>query len=342
MSKFIGSDSQQQQGGDNSTNIQTGGDTQIIINGPINTGLGVRDVKEIAKDVMRNEFAALSMQAKNDAILKVEEFIDRLLSSMGQDGFDKFSKPSIQIALRKAQCGYIESDEEKDIEDVLIEVMRERIQNDDIDSYKKILTGALEVVPSLTSSQNIREIIEVNILPFYLEEFLEEDFYDFIQYSKVLKRFDNPIKVCSLKKIFAANYQYIFSDGFSEEKAKEKFGDAYNDIAELLVPCGERKVKFKLPSASNVLVYAREKNMSDKCLDECQNLILESANMERIEKVLLSINDKFSMFIKLWEKLPCQYYKLSKLGIVIAYINCSMHGVKFGNFTIQKALRITK
>lgn len=190
--------------------------------------------------------------------------------------------------------------------------------------------------------ENIREIIEVNILPFYLEEFLEEDFYDFIQYSKVLKRFDNPIKVCSLKKIFAANYQYIFSDGFSEEKAKEKFGDAYNDIAELLVPCGERKVKFKLPSASNVLVYAREKNMSDKCLDECQNLILESANMERIEKVLLSINDKFSMFIKLWEKLPCQYYKLSKLGIVIAYINCSMHGVKFGNFTIQKALRITK
>ena len=109
---------------------------------------------------MRNEFAALSMQAKNDAILKVEEFIDRLLSSMGQDGFDKFSKPSIQIALRKAQCGYIESDEEKDIEDVLIEVMRERIQHDDIDSYKKILTGALEVVPSLTSSQ-------ISFLSFY-------------------------------------------------------------------------------------------------------------------------------------------------------------------------------
>lgn len=192
------------------------------------------------------------------------------------------------------------------------------------------------------SKEKVRDYIVDSILPFYLEEFLEEDFYDFIQYSNVLKHFDNPMSVCILKNVFAVEYQYVFSGGFLEKDAKNIFGDIYNDISEIFTSCGYGKIKFKPSSMTEIKEYLMRKNISDKYSDKCRKLIIESVDMESLKEFLLSIDDKFSKFILQWENLPCQYYQFSKLGIAIAYINCRMNGIVFDEPSIQKTLRMIK
>lgn len=136
--------SQQQKGGIGSTNIQA----EAIY---VSTGLSVADVKEIAKDLFRENFSVLNQTAKRISEERAQEIRDDLMEALAANGkkLDGFSQPEKQVALLDAQKAYALTGD-KDLKSILINTVVKMSSEPERSLKSIVLHEALRILPTLT------------------------------------------------------------------------------------------------------------------------------------------------------------------------------------------------
>ncbi|MFW3474572.1 LPO_1073/Vpar_1526 family protein [Streptomyces microflavus] len=132
---------QSQKAGDNSVNVQ--GEV-------VNFGISYSDAKEIAKDVFEDNIVRFTEIARNTASERAREFTESLLARLPVEALNSMRDPDIQRSLFFAQQEYACSGE-KDLGELLQQLLADRMQSSDRDVKSLALGEALRTAPKLTS-----------------------------------------------------------------------------------------------------------------------------------------------------------------------------------------------
>lgn len=139
---------QEQSGGEGSTNLQAGRDI-------VHVGMSHDEVKAIALDVFRANFMELRGVAEEVAIGRAEKITNEFLSKLATEApgaTANFSDPDVQRAVYAAQSEFACSGEE-DLGQVLIDLLVDRVQQDDRNLRALALNEAISAAPKLTERQ---------------------------------------------------------------------------------------------------------------------------------------------------------------------------------------------
>lgn len=115
---------QNQNSGDNSTNIQAG---TIIMQ-----GVSATEARQIALDVYHANFLTLAGEAKDTACKRAEEITEDFLKKLQHEnpnGIQKSKDPDFQYSLYTVQKEYAKSGD-KDLGDLLVDLLVDRSKQD--------------------------------------------------------------------------------------------------------------------------------------------------------------------------------------------------------------------
>lgn len=141
--------SQRQQGGDDSTNIQSAGDVTVV------GGASVDEVRDIALDVFRKNFLELGAQAADLARGRAERLTENFLSELERRlpaGLGTARDPDMQYSLFNAQREFARSGE-PDLEAALVDLLVDRAGEQERSTRAVVLNEAITVAPKLTVAQ---------------------------------------------------------------------------------------------------------------------------------------------------------------------------------------------
>ena len=138
---------QSQKGGENSLNLQAAGN--------ISYGLSFTESRRMFMDLWESNFPILRAEATATAKKRVEEYTDEFLKKLSEqkpDAIKHFADPDLQTVLLESQKAYARSGN-KDLGEILTDLMVERAANDKRDLYQIVLNESLAVAPKLTPAQ---------------------------------------------------------------------------------------------------------------------------------------------------------------------------------------------
>lgn len=133
--------------GDNSTTVMAGRDVNHF-----NNGITYMEAKAICNDLFQLNLYKLKETAETIATKRAEELINGFLQKLAERGLIKpevFQDPDMQYTLVNAQIAYAKSGD-KDVEDLLITLLIERVNQHEDDLSKIILNESLNVINLLT------------------------------------------------------------------------------------------------------------------------------------------------------------------------------------------------
>jgi hypothetical protein len=179
---------QNQKTEENSIAIQAGGS--------VNIGLNYTEVKTICFDLFKQNFPELVKQAAEEAKQNVENYVNKLEEALKQQlpvgKLQDFSRPEIQYILNetiKSSARY----GNKSNQEVLIDLLVNRLANNDQRDIDLIIDKAIEIVPSLTSEQ-----IKILSLQFYINTITKTDarsIYDIEKLSSII------LSICDINDV---------------------------------------------------------------------------------------------------------------------------------------------
>jgi len=254
-------DIQKQATGDNSTNLQ-GKEITIY------QGISYKDAKEIALDVYKANFLALSEKAATEAVRRAEELTDTFLEKLKEEmpaAVQALQEPAMQMALYTAQKEYARTGD-KDLESLLVDILVERAQQTERTIQQIVLDESLAVAPKLTLEQlsaltvsflltrtRIHFLVSLDALQNYLESHLlpfvddltkAETCYEHLEYTGCgsVMRLGN---LRTVEAIFNLHYPGLFCKGFESERVSTEFGDV-KPPAGFLINCLHAPRSFRL------------------------------------------------------------------------------------------------
>lgn len=140
---------QKTQMGNNSSSIMVGRDINQTIN-----GLTYGEVKDICNDLFQLNFYQLKADAAAIATKRAEEIVNNFISKLRNlENVDTavFKEPDMQYALVNAQIVYAKTGD-KEIEDLLVNLLIERVNSNENELSKIILNESLKVIELLTKN----------------------------------------------------------------------------------------------------------------------------------------------------------------------------------------------
>jgi hypothetical protein len=230
---------QNQESGDNSANYQAETINQY--------GLSYRDAKEIALEVFQHNFIVLSEQAKQTARERAEELVDDFLTKIAEKNpalLNSVKEPDMQLALYSAQKSYVRTGD-KEIEELLVDILIERAEQDKRGLKQLILGESLEVVPKLTIRQ--LDYLTLILLIRSAEHSIPRKLEDYTDYFNVsIRPFTSNFRITEttepLDTFFEDSHLFDYLEvcrcvTVLYEHHSEKFLDIFDaDIIELLLP----------------------------------------------------------------------------------------------------------
>ena len=147
------SKSTSQSTGDNSIAINARGDVSV------NTGLSISHVKEICRDMIKDDLKNFQKEAVEEAQRRgeviVDEFTKKAETRFGklvEQRLSEFKKPDAYLALRQTQQNYCRYGEEE-TKKVSVDLLLERISSNKTNFEKLKIDRAIQVSGNLTSQQ---------------------------------------------------------------------------------------------------------------------------------------------------------------------------------------------
>lgn len=137
---------QQQKGGSGSTNIQIG---------VVSTGLTYSDVRDIATDLFRENFAHLAAAAKDAAESRASEIRDEIIERLEKDKRadpQAFSQVEKQVILLEAQKAYALSGDDE-LREILVKAVIDASSAPERSKKSIVLGEAVKIAPLLTKNQ---------------------------------------------------------------------------------------------------------------------------------------------------------------------------------------------
>lgn len=326
-----------QEGGDNSTNLQ--GKNVVI-----NNGLSYNDAKEIALDVFRTNFLQLSQNAANTAKERAEELVEIFLNKLQENDPSKLERiedPDMQYALFTAQKEYARSGE-KEMEDMLVNILLERIEENTQSLKKIVLNESLEVIPKLTNSQ-----LDILTIVFLVHETQNHSVTDkeklktylnqyFVPFLKNLTKDKAPYQhlqftgCCStiglaedsLSKLLSDHYEGVFSRGF-EKSVFDNIINGDESYNSLLIKCINDPNLYQLSvnneNALKNILTQMGKNLSK--FEQLKSLFEYTLSPIQADNLIIELVPEMKNLIEVWRESYMCVMLPTSVGIMLAYIN---------------------
>lgn len=126
-------------------------------NGNINNyGLGYNDVKEICRDVIRQELAIVTKEATNTLNQEISafenQFVDRLEKLENPQVMDKLRNPKLQFVLHDTMKEYAKTDD-LDTKEELVDLLIERLKVNENTTEQYLIDESIKILPNLSKPQ---------------------------------------------------------------------------------------------------------------------------------------------------------------------------------------------
>jgi hypothetical protein len=325
--------SQQQKGGSGSTNIQIG---------TLSTGLTYSDVRTIAAEIFEQNFAHLSMAAKETANQRAEEMREDVLSELQKGSSDpsSFSQVEKQVALLEAQKAYALSGDDE-LKEMLVRAVVEVSKSPERSKKSIVMSEAIKVAPLLTPEQLrtlglVFSVAQVNFKAASLEDL-------FSQYAITinLAKARLGVTVGDLRhleyagcgsvgltgiiwdKLFRTDYTGLIQRGFSKEVADERL------IGVVPPPPVRRSVRtpgllefafHRIADIDNVVPWSTsQKELVKNFMNE--HLMTE----DEIRSEIMEVGGDASYLFGQWTELHLSQFKLTSVGIAVGYTFIAQH-----------------
>jgi|GEM_PF-5891333 len=327
--------------GKNSTNLQAD-----LIN---YSGLSYHDCKEIFVDLFKANYPILLEDAGRIAKERAEYILNKFfveLFNRAPQMINKFNQPDIQCDLLTILREYARQGK-TEIGDLLVELMVNRVLQNDQNVLQINLIEALSVVPKLTCAQmDILTIALLSKLKFLKEcnhytdliAYLKDKICPFgerYQYAQVnlihleylrciykMHAGGSPEPITSALR-YNTKFMRWFSNGATLEQIKERFGDV-NDISKILIKSCDDPAKyhlvtydqFEFDSIIQKYQISSTKNNDYYFYFTCGSAIMYESNIQVLLKECLPcLNNVFMTTEQMTD------YELYPLGVVIAQAN---------------------
>lgn len=139
--------------------------------------------------MFKSNFLELSQSAAFIAKQRAEELIDEFLKRVIEKDPSKINKiqdPDIQYAIFTAQKEYARSGE-KNLEEMLIDILLKRVDEDSQSLKKIVLNESLEILPKLTNEQ-----LDILTIVFLIHETQNHTVADRLTFKSYLEEYFSP------------------------------------------------------------------------------------------------------------------------------------------------------
>lgn len=324
-------------GGHRSTNIQA---NNVSIN-----GLSYEDAKNIALDVFKSNFIEMSQNAAEIANLRAEKLVNNFLSQLKEKDpylIAKVEDPDMQYTIYTAQKEYARSGDLEQ-EEILVNILLERIQTDSLSLRKIALNEALEVLPKVTNQQ-----LDIMTLIFLLqdtqrngitnngimENYLKSSFLPFMKSLTVDKYCYKHLQFtgcCSsvglaedqISKVFIDRYPSIFNKGFELESFKALIPDD-SAIGKMLVKClnNSKLYQFKFMTKEQLAEETKKMYSDEYLITQLQTLFDASKmNINEANGHLINLLPEMKDLIYTWENSYMCAMDVTTVGTTLAIMN---------------------
>jgi hypothetical protein len=333
---MINDTTQNQSGGDSSTNIQA---TNIYV-----AGVSASEARQIALDVYKANFTVLSQEAASVAMSRAEEITDGFLKKIYEQSpalMLNLNTPGLQIALLNAQREYARTGD-KSVEELLVNLLFNRASETTRNLKQIALEEAITILPKLTHKQV--DILTLNLL--VNDHYFMARSKDTLKYflSALVVKFKTTIEFRSPEilhleftgcaKLSEASrhkglvldllesFPGLFSKGFSKEEFVAQAGDNPK-YENLLTPCIRSPDKLQL-NATTVDDINRYFQLHDCPAEDKQKLFkvlrtnLMSTN--EIQAYLIEIEPEVDFLFK-FDNSDIFHLNLTPVGVAIACAN---------------------
>lgn len=328
---------QDQNSGSHSTNLQAGGNINI------NTGLSYEDAKQIANDVFKNNFLELKGEAKQIAEERANEILISYLDRLKQNnpsGLNSAKDPDIQYALFTAQRDYARQGK-KELADLLVDILIQRTQAEN-DLKKIVLNEALQIAPKLTfkqinslsliflilysrnntvnNVQTFASFVKRNILAFYPEISTENSDYQHIQYTGSATL---GLITINFFNLLRQNYGGVLSKGFDLELI-DKLEFSNSQKSKLFTKCLRNQEKYQINAINEEILtqIANEIKINDTDFTQLKKLHNDSLMSDNeIKNELITIDPNFAKLLEIWDNSWINRLQLTTIGIALAHAN---------------------
>lgn len=318
-------------------------------NGDINNyGVSYSDVKEICRDVIRQEFQIVTKEAVDKLNKLIEEFQNRLIEKIAelnnQEVIEKFKEPRYQFMLHDAIKEYAQTDNEDTKED-LVDILIDRLQVDENSTERFVVEDAIKIIPKLSFALSrflgsilMRRMEERN-LPFIFKNNLNEQ-------AKIYEHLDE-ISNLDIAYLFQLNcceqmhgYRHMVT---VEEEMRQRYDlffrqpttvEEYNSyvVSHPILAPGINGISFVCTDGVNTdncrmtslsTLHLKDRLQKAGRMDmwpELEKYIstLRPYNDEEIKNMLIEINPNWGKIIDLFHQENIQSLQLTPVGTYIA------------------------
>ncbi len=321
---------------DNSTTIQAG---------IINVGLTYSEAKDLFLELFSSNFIKASEEAAKTAIARAEEITNNIILRLQKDkpnSLESVKDPGFQNILYEAQKSYAKT-WDKDIADVLVDILVDRVEQQERNLKQIVLDESISVIPKLTSSQldtltivfllkysinhginnleTLKKYLETNIKPFTENLSKELSHYQHLEFAGC-----GSISIGSknIEDIFKDNYRGLFYKGFNEEEFKNQVGELamFHDF---IIYCLNDKTKLQLNIVNEDVLDSKisELKVNDTDAKKIKSLFGQYIlSNEEIEIKLTELGSDFmARLFDVWKNSAMKNMTLTSVGIAIAQAN---------------------
>jgi len=315
-------------------------------NGDINNyGLGYNDVKEICRDVIRQELAIVTKEATNTLNQEISafenQFVDRLEKLENPQVMDKLRNPKLQFVLHDTMKEYAKTDD-IDTKEELVDLMIERLKVEEHTTEQHLIDQSIKIIPSLSLYQayflgalTLRKVINQGysfivdsnlgkraLLYEYLDEISNLDIH-YLKLTNCCSDMSGTKYYVSMHDLMKPEYDLLFRHYITEEEY-DNFIRSHNNVPsvkgqQIIYKKGGTNEVYLLYSSKQYLI--QELNKENKMdflplFEELINLFTPFTNDE-ISQHLISLNSNWQKAFDCLNKEEVTHIDLTPVGTYI-------------------------
>lgn len=336
---MINDKNQKQEGGENSVNLQA----QII---NINQGLSTHEVRELVKELFKENFIIMKSEAAEIAKSRAEEITELFLNKASEKGpelLNEFRSPGMQDTFFTAQKEYAKSGD-KNLGDVLVDILVDRASKSERTILQIVLDESVKIATKLTPAHYdiltlcflLTRVVRLDMnnlesLKSYLDNTLcvFADNLDCNRSSYTYLEFLNCGHVRAgswgdFTKKMRTNYQGLFQIGLTKEEFDLQLDNKFSEVERFLCPCLHDEQKLQVGYGDMETLKAEtEKAKLDMALAKKLEIIFQNQTMtdQVVVDYLKGINPKIEKIAKEWRETTMKNFELTDMGLVIGHAN---------------------
>lgn len=343
------SDKQNQESGDNSTNIQSG--SIVIYN-----GVTYEDVRKIALDVAKGVFYELSTAAKKTAMERVNEITDAVIKKIQKEnpqGILKAEDPAFQYDLFIVQKEYAKTGD-RDLGGLLVDLLVDRSKHEQRNIIQIVLSESLSVAPKLTSDQlatlaiifgfkysQATSAVNYDGLGAYLDACVQPFIENLIKRDTGYQHLEFAgcgsidIRQSLLEELFSNNYRGLFLNGSDREYVEREF--KFGLEKEFFINClsDQSKIQLKFLNKQFMDISLGSSGLNSEESMKIISLFEKTKmNLEDVKKKVVLIRPYMQKLFDIWNNSLLKNFTLTSVGIAIGHANIKRLRGQFADLSI--------